>query len=171
MLVGYGFNSQRLHSLLRPFDCRIWSMNKYAPQADLQTVAELDARLPESDIVCVSLPETPDTNDLFNQHRFSRCKEGSIFVNVGRGSVVEETALIENLRSGHLRGAFIDVTKEEPLSSEHRLWDAPNTLVTQHTAGGFKEEIDEKISLFEENLDRYRNGKPLKNVIDWARGY
>ena len=146
-------------------------MDKYAPQADLHTVAELDRYLPDSDIVSVSLPETPDTNNLFDEPRFGRCKEGSIFVNVGRGSVVEEMALIENLRSGHLRGAIIDVTKEEPLPAEHPLWDAPNTIVTQHTAGGFKEELDEKISLFEGNLNCYKNGEPLKNVIDWGRGY
>lgn len=98
-------------------------------------------------------------------------KKGTIFVNVGRGSLVDEAALVNALCSGHLGGAVIDVTREEPLRPNHPLWEAPNTVFTQHTAGGSFDELDRKLGFFEQNLRRYRRGKALENVIDWKRGY
>ena len=98
-------------------------------------------------------------------------KQGAIFVNVGRGSLVDEAALVNALGSGHLGGAVIDVTIEEPIPLNHPLWDAPNTLLTQHTAGGSFDELERKLRFFEQNLGCYRRGDALENVIDWKRGF
>jgi phosphoglycerate dehydrogenase-like enzyme len=165
VLFGYGAIHRRLAELLNPYDCRItWFDLGWVPE-------QLDTALGEADVVSCAVPETEDTTDLFNRSRLALLKSSAIFVNVGRGSIVDEDALSDALHSQRIGGAVIDVTRDEPLLETHSLWSAPNTILTQHTAGGTFGEIDRKIDVFAANLDRYRNGEPLAGKVDFERGF
>jgi glyoxylate/hydroxypyruvate reductase len=140
--------------------------------SELGGAEDLGRYLPESDFVAVCCQWTPETTRLFNKERFAAMKPGSVFVNVARGEIVDEDALAEVLESGHLRGAVLDVYVGE---FEHpppaRLWSNPKVLVTPHTSGGSDEDRHGGIDLFCENLRAYLDDRPLRNVIDWQRGY
>ena len=134
--------------------------------------ADLDRFLPDSDIVVICCQWTPETNRLFNKDRFAAMKPNSILVNVARGEIVDEDALADALAGDHLRGAALDVYVGE---FEHapmgRLWSDPRVLITPHISGASDEDRHGGMELFRENLRAWIDGRPLKNVIDWARGY
>jgi len=165
LLFGYGAINRRLGELLSPFGCKI---KRFASDWTIET---LDTALAKADIVVATAPDTPRTRGLFDQARLARLKPGAFFCNFGRGSLVDETALAEQLQSGQLGGAVIDVTEDEPLPSNHLFWQCPNTIVTQHSAGGTSDELDRKIDVFLDNLVRYRAGDPLSGLVDFAKGY
>ncbi|MCW5852131.1 MAG: D-2-hydroxyacid dehydrogenase [Anaerolineae bacterium] len=169
VLVGAGTIAQRLYDMLAPFGCAITVFGQRS--GHIHTLAELDAALADADIVCASLPETHKTAGLFDAARLARLKPGAVFANVGRGSVLDEAALVEALRSGALGGAVLDVTQQEPLPPDHPLWTAPNTILTQHTGGGSADENSRIIHFFTANLARYRGGEALLNAVDWRKGY
>ena len=165
VMLGFGSINQRLAQLLKPFGCKI------TPLASSATIEQLDAALPTADIVICAAPESNKTRGLFSEDRLDRCKAGAMFVNLGRGSIVDEDALVDRLKTGRLSGAVLDVTTDEPLPVDHALWRCPNTILTQHTGGGFTDEIDRKIELFADNMLRYRASEPLLGTVDWERGY
>ena len=169
LLLGAGSVNQRLRELLTPYHCRF---TVYArTSGDIHTPAELDAVLPTADIVSAALPDTPGTRDLLNAARIARFKPTALFANVGRGSLVDEAALIAALQTGRLRGAVIDVTRREPLPPDDPFWTCPRTILTQHTSGGSNLVSPDVVGGFKTNLARYRAGQPLLNVVDWAKGY
>jgi glyoxylate/hydroxypyruvate reductase len=133
---------------------------------------DLNRYLPASDFVVVCCQWTPETNRLFDNDRFGLMKPGSVLVNVARGEIVDENALADALERGHLRGAALDVYVGE---FEHlpptRLWSSPRVLITPHVSGASDEDRHGAIDLFCDNLRAYLAGRPLRNVIDWARGY
>ena len=106
-----------------------------------------------------------------NAARIARFKPGALFANVGRGSLVDEPALIAALESGHLGGAILDVTREEPLPADDPLWSAPNTYISPHCSAAQDRYTETLLALFADNLDRYTRGEPLRNVVDRAAGY
>lgn len=165
ILFGAGAINRRLAALLEPFGCNIASFGRG------WTAEQLDGALPAADVVVSAVPETDETVGAFDAARLSLFGLGAVFVNLGRGSVVEEEALAARLADGRLGGAVIDVTSREPLPKEHPFWTCPNTILTQHTGGGTSDEIDRKIEVFAENLARYRAGKPLAGVVDFEKGY
>ncbi|MCO6052240.1 D-2-hydroxyacid dehydrogenase [Mesorhizobium sp. RP14(2022)] len=165
LMLGRGAINLRLADLLQPFGCTIVTV------ARREGVAGLDAALGDADIIVCTVPSTPQTRDLFNQARFARVKQGAIFCNFGRGTLVDEAALVEALSSGVLGGAVIDVSRAEPLPQGNPLWSAPNLILTQHTGGGTGDEIDRKIDVFLANLDRLKADQPLHGVVDFSRGY
>ncbi len=165
VLFGYGAINRRLAELLRPFGCEI------VPFASDWTDEALDRALADADIVACVAPETENTRQAFDRRRLSLLKPGAVFANLGRGSLVDEAALVEALSDGRVSGALIDVTLVEPLPADSPLWDAPNVLLTQHTGGGSDSECDRKIDLFEVNLGRYRRGEAPDNPVDLSRGY
>src|SRR5690606_32381870 len=171
VVMGYGGIGRRFPELLAPFGCRVPRFAPPAPEAELKNVAALDAALPQADVVFAALPEHPDTVGLLCAQRLRRLKPTAIVVNVGRGSVLDEAALVELLRRDELGGAVLDVTAQEPLPADHPLWGLPNVVLTQHTAGGECDEIDRKIAFFTDNCRRYRDGLPLRSQIDWSKGY
>ena len=134
--------------------------------------ADLDRFLPDADFVVICCQWTPETTRLFSHDRFARMKAGSLLVNVARGEIVDEAALLDALDRGHLRGAVLDVYVGE---FEHlppsRLWQHPQVLITPHVSGHSDRELHRAIDLFCENLRAYLDGRPLRNVIDWQRGY
>jgi len=140
--------------------------------SELEGPEHLDRYLGASDFVVVCCQWTPETNRLFDEDRFGLMKPGSVLVNVARGEIVDEDALAEALEGGRLRGAALDVYVGE---FEHlpptRLWSNPRVLITPHVSGASDEDRHGAIDLFCDNLRAYLDGRPLRNVIDWERGY
>jgi phosphoglycerate dehydrogenase-like enzyme len=119
----------------------------------------------------LTVPLTRETAGLLGEAELAAMKPGAVLINVARGQVVDEPALIRALQSGHLGGAALDVFAVEPLPSESPLWDLPNVLVTPHSMSTALGENEALVDLFSDNLRRYLDGKPLLNVFDRGRGY
>lgn len=132
---------------------------------------DLPAVLPEADYVVLALPLTPETRGLFGADALARMKRTARLINVGRGAVVDQAALVEALRSGRIAGAALDVFADEPLPADHPFWDLPGVIVSPHMSGDFVGWREAVPALFVENFRRWRAGAPLLNVVDKARGY
>lgn len=126
---------------------------------------ELNDLVGDADAVVVTLPLTDETRGLVSRETFARMREGAIFVNVGRGGVVDEDALVGALRSGKLRGAALDVFAEEPLPESSPLWSLENVILSPHTAALSVRENERIVELFCENLRRYLEGRPLRSRV------
>ncbi|MCZ6679889.1 MAG: D-2-hydroxyacid dehydrogenase [Candidatus Poribacteria bacterium] len=140
----------------------------------VETLGKLDW-LPEfmarSNVVMVCCPSTPETHKLLSHEQFNLLPDGSYLVNVSRGKVVDEDALIAALRSGKLAGAGLDVTYTEPCPPESPLWTEPNVILTSHSAGASQHIRARAMRLFIDNLHRYVKGESLVNVVDKQKGY
>lgn len=139
---------------------------------EVHTIDQLDHLLPQADVVALSLPETPQTIGIMSAARFSLMKPGSYFLNVGRGSAVDQDALLEALASGRLAGAAIDVTVPEPLPRDHPLWRQQNLLLTPHISGYYhlKATHDAVVGIAAHNLAAWPNG-PFISRVDYQTGY
>ena len=133
--------------------------------------AGLDSALREADFLVLALPLTPATRGILDRRRLALLRPGAYVVNVGRGALVDEPALVEALQAGRLAGAALDVTNVEPLPSDSPLWNAPGLILTPHVAGNYAGDREDWARLFAKNLTRFLDGRPLINVIDKARGY
>jgi phosphoglycerate dehydrogenase-like enzyme len=133
--------------------------------------AELHARLPEADIVVIAAPQTRDTVHLIGARELSMMKPGAVLVNVSRGKLVDQAALLEALASGRLRGAALDVFEHEPLDAASPLWAREDVVVTPHVSGFHVHYWRDAAALFAENLRRYEAGQPLRNLVDKPAGY
>ena len=133
------------------------------------------ARLPEllaqADVVAVCCPLTPETRGLLDAPMLANCKRGAFLVNVTRGEVMHEGALIAALTAGRLRGAALDVAPREPLPADSALWRLPNVVMTPHTAGASQFRAARNLARFIENLERLRRGDPLDGRVDKRRGF
>ena len=134
---------------------------------------ELDEALPRYDVVALSMPETPATVHIIDRRRLALMKEGSFLLNVGRGSAIDQDALLDMLRSGHIAGCGLDVTTPEPLPEDHPLWREPNALITPHIAGSFHLEYTREriVDIAIENVRRLADGRECVSRVDPARGY
>lgn len=139
--------------------------------SELVTLDRLDGVLSQVDHVVLALPLTAQTRGLMDAARLRRLKPGAYLYNVGRGPLVDQDALVEALRSGHLAGAGLDVTDPEPLSADSPLWDLPGVVITAHSAGLTPRSYDRFEALLLENLRRFSTGEPLLNVVDKFAGY
>lgn len=133
---------------------------------ELDTMDHLDQRLPQADVVALILPHAPETIQLMDRRRIRLMKPDAILLSAGRGSVLDQQALAEEMTVGHLWGAALDVTVPEPLPEDSPLWDIPNLLLTPHIAGGIRMEVSRKsaVTFCHENFRRYVNGQPLEGV-------
>lgn len=175
-IVGLGGNGRRLVQVLRPFRPRIvatdWFPTDPPPGVDAVHPPEaLDSLLPETDVLLLTPPLTEATRGLIGAERLSLLPPGSFLVNVARGPVVAEGALVDALQSGHLSGAGLDVTEIEPLPRESPLWNAPNCLITPHVGGQAAWRLDRMTDFFCENLRRYASNRPLLNSVDKTLGF
>jgi glyoxylate/hydroxypyruvate reductase len=170
IILGAGAISRYLRSALEALGCEVLMFAKQSP-VELRSLDDLDSSLPNADIVIGCLPHTPETAGMIDANRLSRFKDGAILVNVGRGSLVDEVPMIEALHNGKLGGAVLDVTADEPLPPESPLWECPNTILTQHTAGGYDNEMLDKTRFFLSNIKRYQSGETVQNIVDFERGY
>lgn len=137
------------------------------------SVKELDDVLPETDLLAMSLPATAETKGILSRERMALMPEGAYIVNVGRGSAIDEDALADNLESGHLAGAALDVFQTEPLPADNRLWKTKNLLITPHVAGNMTLPYtkDKNVNMFLEDLRNYKEGRPLRYLVDRSLGY
>ena len=139
--------------------------------AELFGPLEVEPVLRQSDYVVMCVPHTSETIGMIGAAQLAAMKPGAVLINVARGSIVDEPALIEALSGGHLGGAALDVVAREPLAPESPLWDMPNVLVTPHSMSTAVNENHRLTDLFCDNLRRYLAGEPLRNAIDKRRGY
>lgn len=131
----------------------------------------LDRLLADSDYLVLAVPATPATRGLIDGRALARMKPAAVLVNVARGDVVDEDALIAALRAGRLRGAALDVFRDEPLPPDSPLWTLPNVLVTPHVGGTTLRFWEREAALIRDNIGRYLAGAPLRNLVDRAQGY
>ena len=136
--------------------------------AELHRPDRLDSLLPRADFVILTIPHTPETEGLFDAARFAKMKRSAFFINIGRGMTTRLDALNQALRDGTIAGAALDVYEIEPLPTEHPLWDAPNLLMTPHTAGYGPYLDDRRREVLVENAKRFAAGQPLVNVVNKA---
>lgn len=167
LILGGGAIGKTLKKLLEAFSCPV-TMIRRSSSPNLNNIDDL---LPDADIVINCLPETSETKEVLHARRLKLMKEDAIFVNVGRGSVINEKDLIEALQQSKLGGAILDVTQIEPTPQDNPLWSCPNVILTQHTGGGYIAENTDKAKAFAENFSRYSIGKALLHVVDFKKGY
>ena len=133
---------------------------------------DLQRLLPKSDFVVICCQWTPETTRLFNADRLAAMKPGAVLVNVARGEIIDEEALVDALQRDHLRGAVLDVyVGEFERRPMKRLWSNPRVLITPHISSVSDQDRHGAIDMFCENLRAYLAGRPLRNVIDWKMGY
>ena len=164
LFLGYGAIAHAMVERLRGFGARFVGYRRQ-PRGDegitMVDRAGLDAALAEADHIFDLLPEGPSTEKLIDAALLSRCKRGARFYNLGRGSTVDQDALIAAVTSGPLDAAWLDVTTPEPLPPSHALWSTPRIYVTPHAAGGHEDETLRLVEHFLANLARWASGAPL----------
>lgn len=196
-LVGFGGLGREIARRIASLGGRVIAVKRRPPrdgEANLEAVAGggalgdriellhgaggLEAVLRESDVVVVCAPETAETRGLLDAQALARMKDGALLVNVGRGKVVDEAALVAELEAGRLRGAGLDVFAKEPLAPGHPLWGLPNVLITPHVSGVTRRFWDRETELILNNLacfaagaDPREEGSGWRNVVDKRAGY
>jgi phosphoglycerate dehydrogenase-like enzyme len=133
--------------------------------------SELDEALPHADYLVIAAPETTETRHLIGEAQIARMKTGARLINVGRGSLLDEAALIRALETGALGGAALDVTAVEPLPRDSPLWKAPNLFITPHTSAVSDRLWHRETALLVDLLERWFDGREMFNQVDLARGY
>lgn len=179
LILGCGDIGTATAEKLRAFGMSITGIRRSpAPTHGFDRVFGMDMLgelLPETDLLICCLPHTPETIGLLSASRIALVKRGALLVNVGRGSLIDESALISALKNGRLSGAVLDVFALEPLPESSPLWDMENVLITPHISGpsfGHFPEVERRIAgICADNISRYLSGNPLVNVIDRSGGY
>lgn len=140
---------------------------------EMHSFAELPELLPKTHILIMALPGTPETYHMLNRETLSLLPDGAYVINVGRGTAIEEAALLESLQSGKLAGAALDVFEQEPLPADSPVWDAENLIITHHTAGNMTLSTTRNLAvdMFCSDLRNYVSGKPLEHLVQRDRGY
>ena len=180
LILGAGDIGTNAARLFKMMDCHITGVRRVVREVPREfeamiTLEQVDDLLPEADIVICCMPHTPLTQGFFTKARFEKMKSTAIFVNVGRGTLVDHEALAEVLNAGKIYGAALDVPFPEPLPEDHPLWKCRNVLITPHVSGqtfaGLKDKEDFFFRMCRENLEAYRDGNPLQNLVDLKTGY
>jgi phosphoglycerate dehydrogenase-like enzyme len=176
-IVGLGRIGREIARSCRALGMRVIATKRTAPPEpdpdvdEMVPISELPTLLRAVDTLILSTPRTPETVGLIGEREIRTLPRGALLINVARGAVVDEPAMIAALRDGHLRGAALDVFAKEPLPPDSPLWDMPNVIVSPHSASTVDTENAKLTDLFCENLGRYLRGDPLLNVFDRERFY
>lgn len=177
-IIGLGAIGAAVAQRIKPFGVNVlairrrWEPGLTAPNVDeLHGPDALHEVLARCDTVVLAAAGTPETENLIDEAAFAAMKPGAVFVNVARGSMVDEPALVAALESDHLRAAAIDVARQEPLPADSSLWDAPNLIFSPHSSPSQDRYFEMVFDLFLDNLAHYVKGAPLRNVIDLSAGY
>jgi phosphoglycerate dehydrogenase-like enzyme len=167
-LVGYGSIAARVAELLEPFGAEVVGVRR-APRGhekvQMLPLAELSRALERAEHVVNILPGGQATERAFGAAQLASMRPGATLYNIGRGSTVDQPALVAALESGHLRAAYLDVTEPEPLPPEHSLWRTPGCFITPHAAGGHADETARLLAHFEANLRRFVAGGALEDRV------
>lgn len=174
-LVGLGRTGREIARMARAVGLKVVACRmRSEPSEDVDAIyppTRLYQMLGSVDVTVVCAPLTPLTQDLFGPSAFAAMKPGSYFINVARGPLVQEEALIDALVTGHLAGAVIDVARTEPLPRSSPLWDAPNLLITPHSSSEYEGWVRDAALMFADNLERWMTNRPLENRVSSDRGY
>jgi D-2-hydroxyacid dehydrogenase (NADP+) len=176
VIVGYGSIGRELAKRAKAFGMRVWGVTRSgagdrAHAEKIVSAAELQETLPEADYLVISAPETGETKHLIGIAEIGRMKRGARVINVARGSLLDEKALIGALETGALGGAAIDVAETEPLPADSPLWKAPNLFITPHTSALSDRLWKRQTALLVELLERWFDGREMFNLVDVTRGY
>ena len=173
LIIGYGAIGRRIGEILRGFGVRLTGVRRSAKdEPDMLGPDEWRPRLGEYDWVIIAAPATSETAHLIGADELAAMKASARLVNIARGTLIDQGALIAALEAGQIAGAHLDVTDPEPLPPEHPLWKAPNTMITMHLSGRAQTRMFERAArLFLDNLARHRSGEPLINQVDLDLGY
>lgn len=167
LIVGYGSIGRAVEARLAPFGVKMLRMARHA-RAGVSDASALPRMLPEADVVVILLPLTPDTRHFVDARFLSLMRPGALLVNPARGRIVDTEALVAALQERRIRAA-LDVTDPEPLPDGHPLWKMEGVLITPHIAGSVARAYERAWHLVVEQIRRYVNGEPLKNVV--SEGY
>ncbi len=176
LLVGVGAIGQRTAQLAQAFGMRVLGIRR-DPSRSVPGVDEmhgpeaLDALLPQADAVVLTVPLTAETRHMIGEPQLRAMKPSAILVNIGRGGTIHEEALVQALREGWIRGAGLDVFETEPLPPDSPLWQMENVIITGHYSGKTPHYDRRAMEIFLDNLQRYVEGRPLRNVVDKRLGY
>ena len=165
LFFGKGSINKEISKYLKVFNCQYSFIDSNSKKNFLIK------KLKKAEIVICALPGTAKTKMLFNKRMISSLSKKTILVNVGRGNLIDEKYLIKKLKNNFLKGAILDVTAEEPLRKNNPLWSCPNLILTQHTGGGYKDEMVDKINFFLDNLQKYLKKSKVLNKINPSKGY
>ncbi len=175
-LIGFGGTGRSMARRAAAFGMHCLAIDRDAVPASPEVAEvwpsdQLPRLLAESDVLAVCCPLTPETRSLLNDETLAGVKPGAFLVNVTRGEVMDEAALVRALTDGRLQGAALDVVPREPLPAESTLWQLDNVVMTPHTAGASQFRAQRNLDRFVDNLGRIRRSEPLVGVIDKALGY
>ena len=176
VIIGFGDIGSNIARKAKALDMHVIVVRRQSGNIpeyvdEMYTQESLDELLYRADYLAVCTASTKETLNLLDSRRLSELKRGCCVINVARGNIIEEKALIENLESGHLGGAALDVTESEPLDVNSPLWTLPNVMITPHASGLSMSDSPQIVSLFERNLRLFLERKPLINMIDFDKKY
>ena len=175
-LIGLGAVGEKTAQKARGLNMRVlgvrrhpehptpWVERVYGPESLMEV-------LPQADWLVITAPLTPETRGMIGERELRAMKKSAHVINISRGPLIQEQALVRALREGFIAGAGLDVFEEEPLPASSPLWDMENVILTSHYAGGTPHYLDRLMEIFVENLRRYQAGEPLINVVDKRLGY
>lgn len=175
-IVGLGKIGREVAKLARPFDMRIIGTKRDPVQSidgvdTLFHYDDLRSMLTKTDFLVLTVPHTPETEGMIDKWELQALPRGAFIVNIARGAVVHQEALIDALRSGHLGGAALDVFEVEPLPTDSPLWDMPNVIISPHSASTAETENAKIAHIFCDNLRRFISKQPLRNLLNTDRLY
>ncbi len=177
-IVSYGSIGKACARLAKAFGMKVWAHRRHPEMCDGDPLVDrafgpsaLGDMMAEVDFVVVCSPLTPETRGMVGRREIDAMKPSAVFMNVGRGPVVDEMALVESLRQRRIRGAALDVFEKEPLPEGHAFWSLDNVLLSPHSADHTPGWIDQSMEKFIENFARYSAGEELLNIVDKNAGY
>ncbi len=175
-IVGMGGIGQHMARRAKGFEMYVLSVDAYRTDKpdivdELMPIDQLPSLMSRSDVVMIACPLTDETRHLINAENLALMKPTAYFINVARGPIVDESALIEVLKAGKIAGAGLDVTEVEPLDKDSPLWEMDNVILTPHAAGGSQHRPRRTIEFFCDNIKRYMKGEPLNNVVRKDLGF
>lgn len=175
LIIGAGSIGCAIANRASAFGMRVWGVRRSPqPTPGFERVVGVDEwreLLPEADYVVIATPLTPDTKGMIDAAVLRSMQSSAYLINIARGAVVDEAALLVALKEGWIAGAGLDTFSTEPLPSDSPFWLLPNVFVTPHCSAATNQTIQGIVDLFLDNLTRYRQGQPLKNVVDKQTGY
>lgn len=175
-ILGLGSIGTEIAQRAKAFGMRVIALRRQARVApkcvdELIPFEDREKLFQESDFLVVLLPTTPETINFIGAKELGMMKDSAYLINIARGAVVDEEALVRSLQEGTIAGAVLDVFAEEPLPREHVLWTLPNVIITPHHAGLSPKYMERALAIFHDNLMAYPDKQEMRNIIDLERGY
>jgi phosphoglycerate dehydrogenase-like enzyme len=189
-IIGYGSIGREVARLAKPFGVKILAVKRDPSQLaedgysephlgdpdgslpdTVYGIDDLEEVLSQADVVVLAMPSTVESKGMFGVKQFAAMKEGSYIVNIARGHVIDDDALIDALNNGPVLGAALDVFNQEPLPTDHPYWSMEQVILTSHLSGASRPHLRRVFEILCENIPRYLNDEKLLNQVDWSRGY